>query len=367
MIMKTFARTQSGITFIEVLVSTVIALFAGLAIVQTFAMAEGYRRTGTSAGDASFSGALGIYLIDHDLGVAGYGINTATYLGCATTGADVSTGTTRNINFTLAPAQITPGINATTPDSITLVASGTALMPGPINLTTAQAAVTSPYVVTGAYGVTAGDVLLLAQAGQVCTLAQATNTPTAAVSNKNTIQHASGRYNDNGASYLARYNPSTSVGPTYGTSGVVVDMGSAPLVSTYYILNNTLMVDQLVSGQLAQPVAANIVQMKAIYGKDTNGDGIVDTWNTVAPVTTTDWANVLAVRIALVARSANPEKPNATTGVCSTTTTANAPSVTWDDGQVLNIDVSADPNWMCYRYKTFHITDSLRNLIWTPS
>jgi hypothetical protein len=31
------------------------------------------------------------------------------------------------------------------------------------------------------------------------------------------------------------------------------------------------------------------------------------------------------------------------------------------------MDVTAVPNWQCYRYRVFHLTVSLRNLIWTPS
>ncbi len=208
-------------------------------------------------------------------------------------------------------------------------------------------------------------MLLVAQPGQTCTLAQATNTPTAGSANQNTVQHLTGTYTVNGSVYPARYNPGGAFGPTYGANAVVMDLGAAPVVNTYYVLNNTLIVDQLVSGLLQQPVAANVVQMKAVYGKDTNGDGIVDTWNTVAPVTAGDWASVLAVRLAVVARSANPEKPsNPLTDTCSITVAA--PSITWDDGSVTALDVSADPNWMCYRYKVFHFTAGLRNLIWTP-
>jgi len=358
-------RRQRGFTIVEVLVSTVVALFAVLAIVQTFAIAEGFRRTGTSGGDAAFSGAIGAYIIEHDLNEAGYGINTAAYLGCATSGSDSFSGTARPINFTLAPAQITPGAGATAPDTITLVASATDMMPGPINFTAAQATNTSPVVVTGAYGINAGDVLLLAQAGTACTLAQATNTPTSGASNQNTILHATTGYTTATGTYLPRYNPAGGIGPAYGANAVVMNLGPSPVVNTYYILNNTLMVDQLVTGQLGQTVAANVVQLKALYGKDTNNDGVVDTWNNTAPVTSGDWAGVLSMRVALAARSANPEKPNMTTGLCSTTTVA--PSVTWDDGTTTVLDVSADPNWQCYRYRAFHITTSLRNLIWTPS
>jgi len=347
------------------MVSTVVALFATLAIMQSFAVSEGYRRTATSGGDASFSGSLGTFVMDQDLRMAGYGINTAAYLGCNVSGSDSGVIPTAAINFTLAPVLINPGATAQTPDSVTIVSSGTSMMPGAINLTTALAAPTSDYVVTGAYGVIQGDVLLLAQAGQPCTLAEATNTPTAGATNQNTIKHA-----------VARYNPIGGLGPLYGTSAVVMDLGPVPTANTYRIQNNpalanfdSLVVDQLISDQFARPVAGNVVQLKALYGKSSIGNGIVDTWDTILPATPAAWANVLAVRIALVARSAQPEKPNPATGLCVTTTAA--PSVTWDDGTVTALDVSATaptgPAWQCYRYRVFHATSSLRNLIWTPS
>jgi len=357
---------QTGFSLIEVLISTVVAMFATLVIMQAFAVSEGYRRTATSGGDASFSGTLGIYVLDRDLRIAGYGINSATYLGCAVSGSDSGVTPTAAMGpITLAPVQITFGANAQAPDSITVISSSTDMMPGAINLTTSMVAATSNYVVSDAYGVNQGDVLLLAEAGQPCTLAEATNTPTNGASNQNTIKHAT-----------ARYNPLGGMGPNYSSNAVVMDMGPTPTANRYWIQNvagapnfNTLMVDQLIADQFSQPVAANIVQMKAQYGKSSTGNGIVDTWNTVAPVTSTDWANVLAIRVALVARSAKPEKPNAA-GQCTTTTVA--PSITWgDDGTATILDVSATaptgPAWQCYRYRVFHATSSLRNLIWTPS
>jgi type IV pilus assembly protein PilW len=148
-----------------------------------------------------------------------------------------------------------------------------------------------------------------------------------------------------------------------------MDIGAQPTVNTYSIQNNTLMMAQGVTapGQPALPVAANIVQLKALYGKDTVGGGTITAWNTTAPVTAADWTAVLAVRVALVARSAQPEKPGASG--CATTTAS--PTVTWDDASTTALDLTgtapSGPAWQCYRYKVFQMSASLRNLIWTPS
>ncbi len=364
-------KQEQGFTLVELLVSTVVALFATLAILQSFAVSEGYRRTATGGGDASFGGALGAYLIDHDLRVAGFGINNATYYGCAVSGFDSSVTPANPINFFLVPASITYGGNA--PDSVTFVASGAAMMPGTIGLTTTMATNVDDYQVSNAFGVNAGDVVLLAQAGSVCTIAQATNTPSSGASPTNTIHHKSGTYTLNGGTYHSRYNPSGGYGPAYSTSAVLLDLGASPIANTYYIQNGTLMVNQQITNPVPQVIATNVVQLKALYGKATSAAditaGIVDAWNVTPPLTAADWANVLAIRIALVARSTQPEKPDAN-GNCSTTLVA--PVVTWDDGSTTTLDVSQTAStqttsWMCYRYKVFHMTGSLRNLIWTPS
>src|SRR5258708_8362410 len=126
------------------MVSTVVSLFATLAIMQSFAVSEGYRRTATRGGDAAFSGAVGAYLLDRDLQMAGYGINTGIYLGCQVSGFDESATPAQPIGFTLAPAQITPGTGSN-PDSITVVSSSSGRLPPPLTLPTSIASRTDNY------------------------------------------------------------------------------------------------------------------------------------------------------------------------------------------------------------------------------
>ena len=367
---------QRGFSLIDVMVSTVVALFATLAIMQSLAVSEGFRRTGTSGGDATFSGALAAYVLGQDLQTAGYGVNSAAYLGCTVSGFDESVSPAQPIGFTLASAQITAGGASTIPDSITVVSSSTSWLPAPITLTAAMASPTDNYQVNNPFGVTAGDALLLAQSGNnACTLVQATNTPTSgAAGTQNTVKHASGTYSSGGATFHARYNPSGGIGLAYPAGSVLMDMGASPTVNTYFIQNNTLWVTLGVGtptqpAQTSQPVAANIVQLKALYGRDPGGTGTITVWDTTTPTTAAGWAAVLAIRVALVARSAQPERQVDGSGNCSTTTVS--PTVTWDDGSQTQLDLSATapsgPIWQCYRYKVFHLTTSLRNSIWTPS
>ncbi len=367
------SKRPHGFSLVEVMVATAVALFATLVILQSFAVSEGYRRTSTSGGDATFAGALATYSLQRDLSTAGYGINGLlpnglNIYGCVVSGSDQLAGLNfpSPFQFTLAPAQITPGATAAQPDQITIISSSTNVLPDPITMT-AMIAVTDNYNINTPYGISAGDLLVLADGVQGCTLVQATNTPsTGPVGQQNTILHGTGTYQTTGgATQKARYNPTGGIGPVYGNGGVVMDLGPGPSINTYYIQNNALMLNQPVANQNGQTIAPNVVMLKAFYGKDTNGDGIVDTWqSTPAPVTAVDWANVYAIRVVVVARSAQPERPDATTGLCPTPV---APTITWDDGSTLPLDLSANANWQCYRYKVFHMTASMRNLVWTPS
>jgi type IV pilus assembly protein PilW len=355
---------QVGLSLIELLVAMVVALFVTLIIAQTFALAEGYRRTGTAGGDANFAGAVGAYLLNTDLASAGYGINSSSVYGCTVNGSDQtppSGQAPRTFSFALVPVQIQAGANAQTPDSITIVYSSSSAVPGPLVLASPMASATDNYTVNSAFGVKSGDLMILVGGGSGanCYLTQATNTPTSASSNQNVILHASSK--------SARYNPSGGLGGAFGAGAPLLDVGPMPVVNRYYVQAGTLMLDQPIGGTFAQTVGNGIVQLKAFYGVDTVGDGAVHQWANTAPAS---WSSVLAMRFAVAAQSANPEKTNPATGTCTITTAL--PSVTWEDGTSTTLDVSqtgstANLSWQCFRYKVFHANVSLRNLIWKTS
>src|SRR5712692_6240470 len=104
------------------MVAMVISLIGVIIIFQVFEASEGVRRTTTSGGDAQQNGAVALYLMERDLRNSGMGINDTIYAGCNVVGSD-SSRTTPNFppvgnSIILAPAFITAGGTATTPDQI---------------------------------------------------------------------------------------------------------------------------------------------------------------------------------------------------------------------------------------------------------
>jgi type IV pilus assembly protein PilW len=117
---------------------------------------------------------------------------------------------------------------------------------------------------------------------------------------------------------------------------------------------------QALGDAAATPLFDNIVQLQAQYGKDTNNDGVVDVYNETVPATTTEWNAVLAIRVAVVARSGLYEKDEVSPATIRL----------WEDS--LNPPTTTGPVWTLtsderhYRYKVFNTVIPLRNMIWRP-
>lgn len=357
--MRRAGAAARGITLIEVLIAMTVSMVVMIAVYQTLAASEGYRRAATGGGDATFNGSIGLYTLQRDARMAGFGLNTASLLGCRVLSYDGGVDPAREFNFILAPMTITEGASGA-PDAIEFSYSSTDNVPAPIRLTQAMPSATSDLHVENGFGITSGHLMIVAEGGQDCTLMQATNTPTLEpVGRQDLLKHESGSYRSPiGTTVASRYNKPGGMGPNYSLSAVMFPIGPAPSVNRYSIQNETLVVDQVLQATQALPVAASIVQLQAQYGKDTNGDGIIDAWDEVTPNNSNGWGSVLAVRMALVSRSAVAERPDAA-GVCQATTTA--PS--WSGGA---LDLSQRADWRCFHYRVFESTISLRNMIWRP-
>ncbi len=349
-----------------------VGMFVGLlgiiTIFQVFAVFEGYKRTTTSGGDAGQAGAVALFLLERNLRMSGYGINQPALLGCSVDAYNSNLTAPSTFTFLMLPLIISPGAG-TAPDSITVAYGNSAYVAAPTSLTQNMASPTSTFQVANRFGMQTGDLVIAAESGKPCSLAEITGLPGGAGLTNN-VNHADGVYvNAAGTSTQSTYNSAAGLATSYTTNGVLYDIGPTPVVTTFSIVNGQLTSSTNLGSNGNLVVADGIVQMKAQYGMDdglNNGtlshasyvanDGVVDRYVNSAPVS---WTQVLSVHIAIVARSALMERADPTTGVCNITTAAP----TWSGG---TLDVSADPNWKCYRYKVFETTVPLRNMLWTP-
>jgi len=364
-----------GFSLVELLVAAAIGIIASLAIFQVFAVFEGQKRTTISGGEAQTSGTLALFTVERELRQAGYGINNIEFLGCKIQGRDNLSGT--NFILELIPVMITQGALGA-PDTITVMYGNGELLPNPANFTQNMPTESSDYKVSNRYGFEEGNIVIAAEAGKDCTLAQVSNLPGTPGQTDNVI-HNPGNYTDpkTGAQVDTRYNPSAfppGTGITYTTNAKLFNIGSLPANNIYSVQNGQLTLQQALFAAVppaATPLYDGVVQLQAQYGKDdgvndgtvvhasyTANDGIIDKFDEVQPADAAQWAQVLAVRLAVVVRSNLQEKPDPD-GVCRITTVA--PS--WAGGA---ISLAADPNWQCYRYKVFQTVVPLRNMIWKP-
>lgn len=396
---RTFA---SGFSMVELMVAMVIGLIGMIIIFQVFEVSEGIKRTTTSGGDAQQNGAIAMYVLEHDARNSGMGFNDTAWAGCSIIGYDQLL-TPHNLppagaTMLLVPVRITPGANSTTPDQLTMVYGSQTLSASASALDATMTQSTDPVRVKNIWGYHPGDLIVVLEylpppppaLPKPCSLMEVTSI------NGDDMFHDAGNYSytppgGSAVTVPSRFNNPSGLGVTYSTGKTVVyNLGSSqgggttPVYSTYSIVNGTLTLSSVFSISAPPAVADNIVHLRAVYGLDdginngtvpyntvyTANDGIVDRF--VDGATAVNWQNVIAVRIALVARSALKEKPTAGAGApCDTTTVEPTWSGSaWAAGPTnfnTRLDLTADPDWQCYRYRVFEATIPLRNWVWSSS
>jgi len=355
--------TSRGLSLVELLVAAAIGIIASLAIFQVFAVFEGQKRTTTSGGEAQTSGTLSLYTIERDLRQAGYGFNTPDLVGCTLQGWDQQVGAALT-PAPFVPALITQGAGSSTgvagsPDTLTVAYGNGDALGAPLAILVGSLGVADDFIktVNALYGFQPGDHVVIAEPGKPCTLAQVNQTPPATGDNTRLNLQAGTYVNPStGATLNTRYNNPAGLGTAYTTNGKVYNLGPAPTIKTFTVQNGQLLSQAFGTGA-GVPNFDNIVQLQAQYGKDLNADGVVDVYEEGAPA---DWNQVLAIRVAVVARSSLYEKDPVSPATIRL----------WDDSA--NPPTTNGPVWTLtsderhYRYKVFQTVIPLRNMLWRP-
>ncbi len=418
--MRTFRHRVSGRGFsmVELLVAMLIGLIGMIIIFQVFEVSEGIKRSTTSGGDAQQNGVIALYSIERDFKNAGMGFNETGFAGCNIIGYDNQRATPNfppaGVTMKLAPVFITSGAATTAPDQISVL-YGSQPQAATVTLAADMAAPTDDVFVSNPFGYNPGDVLLLNEpnSGKSCSIMEFNRIGVSS----NQLKHDNTQYLSGGVSRTPRFNVPGGLGVFYdgfNTPNVtrVFNLGNLyhllpggtvpvnlPVYNFYAVANGSLTVTsqfQIANGQpVVTSIADNIVHMRALYGLDdgindgvtvtynvgaaVKGDGIVDRYvdaaafNALVPV---PWANLIAVRIAVVSRSALPEKPSsgklsdpcdATLSEPQWTGTPWAAALNYKTRLDVRASVAAPDSWTCYRYRVFETTIPLRNWIWKSS
>jgi type IV pilus assembly protein PilW len=391
----TTTRRQRGFSLVELMVGMAIGLIGVTIITHLYLTNEKYKRSTTGAGTAQVNGAIALYTIERDIRASGFGINHSSALGCTCTGAGCSpiryhyngvysfppaggVVATRP-PLTAAPVVITSA--AGTPDSITILSStdGEGAVPNTLfeNMANALAHLrtdgTAGYVPPAAgteFVAPNGNFLLVAQAG-TCMLTRVTN-----VIPGSTLERSS----------TSLWNPGAGSSlPTFSAGALVFNLGINPAWRTYSVLTTAnayklQVIDVLkqIDGSGSQlQIVDDIVDLQAEYGRDANNNGTLEDseWSPTQPANATEWMQVVAIRVGVLARSNNYEQPDPPGSACTATTTTPEWAGSYVGGTTPPKNTPRPESAFtvpggvpsCYKHRVFETVIPLRNMIWRQS
>jgi type IV pilus assembly protein PilW len=396
--MKTlhYTRREAGMSLIELMVGAAIGLIGIVIITHIYLTNEQHKRATTAAGGAQTNGAIAMYALEREIRQAGFGLNSSyaftcncdqiTNDGCSALQyhydakysfpPNASLTNARN-SIALYPFIITD--RAAGPDTLSVFYGSDNQRVLSTQLIESMANPGSDIKPDGSAGFDAGDFIVLQQVKPgppvtyPCALYRVTNVIA------ETLVHAEDPlypWNPAAGGLLPRFDKDVTR---------IFNLGPRPNWKTFgikYDATNTInygklqMTDQFkvltVPGWQTQDLMDGIVDLQAQYGKDLNGNGVIESaeWTKVlsrnGPLTNfdaTDIMQVIAVRFAVLARDDHYHKPSTAGGPCEATTAANRP--TWAGGAFLTFDApGALPS--CYKYRVFETVVPLRNMIWRP-
>ena len=352
-----------GASLVELMIGLALGLVVTLVVAQVMSQAERQKRITTGSGDALVNGSLALYTLQREVQMAGYGLTSdQDALGCPVKARFGNAGAA--FTWTLAPVTITDGANGA-PDEIAIL-SASRPYSVPLLVTVNHANNGDRYLVHSAIGAGAGDMMIAVPRGFDALTNWCTAFSVSSIAGSNQLVHAAGatgRWNQDAASAILP-------GAGYPAGTLLVNAGqlinrSFQVTATQALRQLTLNTATAVSDSLE--LFPQIVNLQAMYGKDTDADGAVDRYDNVTPSSNAQWRQVLAVRLAVVARSTtyNPDEitqDGPLWELGSAVTVAGASDCGASKCIRLKVDALAD--WKHYRYSVFDVVAPLRNMLW---
>ncbi len=390
-------RHTHGHTLIELMIAIAIGVILVLAAFQVMATFEGHKRTTTAMNDSMQAANFGLYQLDLLTRSGGTGLTQVRKYatGCLPSytpgaGSAVTNGVvslpdifggivgTTTLPLRLAPAVIFPG---TATDAVMLMSGGAGFGEVPVKFTTAAAG--SQLQLDNTIGFFPGDwVLVSGNAANPTTAGACLITQVASTYAAETAENSLG----NVALPLRDASVGSVTLASFGANALVTDLGSGTNASfllygvdgTQFALES---VDLLNAPATVQRVADDVVLLRAVYGTNASANGYgALTWvnpaGDYAPANLLDGssaaatrlAGIKAIRVAIIVRSALPERWDASDQAIGTGTAASNQinNGTYPIFAALNSTAVATA-WIVpgtatnYRYREVEATIPLRN------
>lgn len=356
---------QRGVSLLELLIGIVISMLTVLIITQVFLNSEKHRRIPAAGANTQVNGILALDAIQRDVRQSGYGLGGGAWMGQCNTGASAAAAAVGLANLQLAPLLITPGSGDAPSDSIEVLSSGKVDAAMQIRLAEKHDEGNSAFIIRTPMGVEAGDWLVVSsKAGLACAAFQAQAISIAAPWG---------------------VTPSASVAGDYDDESRLSNMGASPVRRRWSVTGSPASPFALQMTDLANDAptpSANdaypdVVLLRALYGKDTDNNGAIDTYDTTAPTDLAQWQQVMGVRLSLVVRSPEWSKDDVTLAPLqwdlgdaavagSIQCASNAAHKCLELGLAHTV-VNGSTEWKQYRYRMYESLIPLRNLIWNST
>lgn len=367
-------KRNRGLSLIELMVAVSLGLVTVIVVMQVLSVYEARKRTTTVGNDAEVGAAVGLFMVEREVRMAGAGLTMPAGLACGSGMNLQYNGTAIADGEPVAPLLIIDG--GAGPDRIRVLRSNANFGVAPATVVKFMASEDAEVTVSGTAGLTNGDLLLAGapDGAKICTLMQLTDDPVTAGSAFD-LTHAS----------ASLYNPAvpSAVFTTpvrYDVGDMVINLGRGGL-RTFGVVCN----DQPTGGAVSIPTLTNscdlaswdafaapanpelvdvesitseVVDLQAQYGVSLAGSQDLDEW--VEPTggwatpTTAELQRIKAVRVAIVTRG-NLERE----------TVSPASLDLWNEGLASDKAIALDADQRMYRYKVLTVVIPLINIIWT--
>jgi type IV pilus assembly protein PilW len=394
MTMRRKGAHQHGAGLVETMVGILIGMIVVLVIYNVFALTEAYKRTAVGAADAQTTGLYAQFVLSREIASAGNGILDSgiasvvrDLLQCANNEPKWSYPAPFDTLIPVprmrpVPVLIHDGGGPTVSDSIIVTYSTAPHVVSPVQFIGPKVSGATDFQVQSPNGFRANDRVIAVNpndpAGTNCELTTATAVGLPDANGVVTISHpaVAGAY--------------ASGSPPDGSTLLNLGQVGEAVRTLYDIANGQLRSTDLFAAAPANPIAQNVVLMKAQYGIDCQNNGIVFWTSATASnvcgrgdsytedemvkdpniagsndkkfgATGATIARIRAIRIGIVVRSDEPDLKDAAlkgqTAVLFNCSTNNAAC---QGRTVLDNTVLTD----YYRFRTYETVVPMRNAIW---